>query len=134
MSIEPSSPPYSCSNCSFLTYKKTDWIRHLSTSKHVKMSSTNENKNNYVCEKCAKIYISKSSFYYHKKKCSINNKNNLITISEINNENIHSSKLFIMKLIENNNKLIENNKTYYEENMSIYLSNQKLLINMLKNL
>jgi hypothetical protein len=99
------------------------------------MSKITENENNYVCEKCKKTYLSKSSFYYHKKRCFKDiTKISQVPITELHNNISHIKKQDIITLIENNNKLIENNKIYYEQNQAIYLSNNKILINLLKYL
>jgi len=78
-----------CNNCDFITGNKKDYSRHMLTPKHLKMVYLNENAskseekaidmsnntpsaNNYTCN-CGKEYKHDSSFYRHKKKCTILN-------------------------------------------------------------
>jgi len=78
-----------CNNCDFITGNKKDYSRHVLTPKHLKMVYLNENASkseekasdmsnntpseiNYTCN-CGKEYKHDSSFYRHKKKCTILN-------------------------------------------------------------
>ena len=78
-----------CDNCDFITGNKKDYSRHMLTPKHLKMVYLNENASkseekasdmfnntpsasNYTCN-CGKEYKHDSSFYRHKKKCTILN-------------------------------------------------------------
>jgi hypothetical protein len=81
---------YICKNCNYITFKKTDYNRHLLTSKHLKLQNTTnileENEildlKKFVCE-CGKKYKHHSSLWSHKKKCSyLNNSNKLSIINE----------------------------------------------------
>ena len=68
-----------CETCDYITCKKTDYTKHLSTDKH--KSRINDSKNGemiveksqkvaeYKC-KCGKIYKYDSGYYRHKKKCN----------------------------------------------------------------
>ena len=66
---------YKCLFCDYECYYLSDWSRHLSTSKHKKLSNAilkNEKNEPTVsifnCF-CGNIYKHKSSYYKHKKKC-----------------------------------------------------------------
>jgi hypothetical protein len=62
-----------CEVCNFICSKKCDYIRHITTAKH--LNRTNQHKleqphaNDFVCE-CGKKYVAKSGLWYHKKKCT----------------------------------------------------------------
>jgi len=69
---------YQCKNCDFITRKKTDFNRHLTTQKHKKLTlatdinikSTEKNdKIIYQCEICQKTYLERTGLWRHKKKC-----------------------------------------------------------------
>ena len=64
---------YTCYNCDYICYKKSEWLRHTSTSKHINATQcylkATDNKN--TCDNCNKTFIHHSSYYRHKKKCSI---------------------------------------------------------------
>jgi len=64
---------YSCPDCLYTCYKKSEWIRHISTSKHINATQcyikATDNKN--VCTNCNKKFMHHSSYYRHKKKCML---------------------------------------------------------------
>ncbi len=61
-----------CDMCDFKCCKNSEYSRHLTTYKHVKL----ENSNNlqFNCE-CGKYYTHSSSYYRHKKICISNDDN-----------------------------------------------------------
>jgi hypothetical protein len=70
---------YICYLCDFNSNKNNDYERHLLTSKHKRLTYTNNSHANYaqtsiefICE-CGKQYKHQSSLCKHKKKCSIEN-------------------------------------------------------------
>jgi len=76
--ILPQKPQnFCCSNCQFITSKKKDYNRHLSTQKHKnRENDTNMIQKNpkkpqtqYECAICKKTYKYPSGLYRHKKKC-----------------------------------------------------------------
>jgi hypothetical protein len=79
-----------CNNCDYSTYRKSQYERHLSTTKH-KINSNNTSvkseKQEYKCS-CGKIYKYDSGYYRHKKLCIVPNKNNnnQNTIISLHNE------------------------------------------------
>ena len=73
-----------------MSFKKTDFNRHLLTSKHLRLqNTTNDYEKNEILEikkfacECGKKYKHHSSLWSHKKKCDfINNNNKLSIINE----------------------------------------------------
>jgi hypothetical protein len=69
---------YSCELCDYVTYKTTDYYRHLATDKHKRLQCainiTNKNEKAYKCL-CGKIYKHHSSYHRHKKMCNNNSTN-----------------------------------------------------------
>ena len=72
-----SSKKYFCKVCDYSTSKKSQYDRHLLTSKHLKKTNTDPILTNlgpksstgeFICE-CGKNYKHKQSLYNHKKKC-----------------------------------------------------------------
>ena len=62
---------FNCIYCHFICCKKSEWNRHLITSKH-KIRTNNNNvdfNGTNTCEICNTSYNSKSGLWYHKKKC-----------------------------------------------------------------
>ena len=85
-SLPTKNPNNICEACDFVTSNKKDYMRHLLTSKHLKRTKCYENaienasNNLYITPNivtfncnCGKEYKHDSSFYRHKKKCSIKN-------------------------------------------------------------
>uniref|UniRef100_A0A6C0H9W5 C2H2-type domain-containing protein n=1 Tax=viral metagenome TaxID=1070528 RepID=A0A6C0H9W5_9ZZZZ len=70
---------YICDNCDFKCSKKSNYEKHLLTSKHQKGILLNKKtqkpiKNaidNFICKKCNKEYKARNSLWYHEKKCNV---------------------------------------------------------------
>ena len=81
---------YSCTICDYYTRDKKDWMKHISTRKHIKNHKmiTNDNEMitkpvktvEFVCKYCNKTYKYKSGLSRHKKNCKKKHKNNIETI------------------------------------------------------
>jgi len=99
---------YECLFCHYECCYLSDWSRHLLTSKHKKLSNAilkNEKSEQtaviFNCF-CGNNYKHKSSYYKHKKKCTLKNTENII---ETKNEIDLSDKNLILTLIQQNNEL-----------------------------
>jgi len=77
ISVQNSSEKFVCSHCDYNTCRKSQYDRHLMTSKHKKTyslltntdnSASVSSKKDYQCE-CGKIYKHRQSLYNHKKHC-----------------------------------------------------------------
>jgi len=67
------SSNYECKICEYITCRKSQYDRHLTTAKHkFRTNGTNRTDlvhiNKFECE-CGKIYTARNSFWYHKQKC-----------------------------------------------------------------
>ena len=74
---QKSSNSHTCEMCNYSTHKMTDFIKHINTQKHSNNSiGLNQLEADllpkYKCNECAKVYLSKSGLWNHKKKCSTN--------------------------------------------------------------
>ena len=72
---EKSSKNYECKCCDYITSRKSQYERHLTTHKHKNhQNDTNDTKKfqfssaEYVCS-CGKKYVHKPNLYRHQKKC-----------------------------------------------------------------
>ena len=80
--VPEGSKVFACNICHYNTCRKSQYDRHLTTSKHNNNVKTLQTTTNlvqkvpeYVCKSCNKIYKHHSSLWNHKKKCN-NVKNN----------------------------------------------------------
>jgi hypothetical protein len=58
-----------CEKCSFSCYKQSDFNRHLSTQKHIRMTQ-NDKKNAYFDCECGKSFKYRQGLHKHKKLCA----------------------------------------------------------------
>jgi len=129
---------YYCIFCDFNTCKKTNYILHLQTTKHISNSSaTSSNIKNdkhiFKCNTCDKVYNDRTGLWRHKKLCIHNtfvNDNN----TKINSENCDNK--LIMALINDNkelrNLLVEQSKEN-SEYKNLMLEQQTMMIKVLEN-
>jgi len=78
---------YYCEKCDFKCSKNSDWIRHIDTRKHSKVTLGDQNllqNNLFFCNICNKEYKSKNGLWKHKKICKKEEKEKKEEI--INNE------------------------------------------------
>ena len=65
---------FECLNCDYFTSRKSNYDKHLTTSKHnlltnVNTNATKSSKNEFNCLKCNKKYKSRVGLWKHKNKC-----------------------------------------------------------------
>ena len=106
---------FKCINCSFKCSKKSEWTRHINTTKHInringieKTPKTPKLQKMYMCE-CGKNYKYSRGLWEHKKKCSC--------ISETKNE--------VIQTITNKDKLILDLLTQNKEFMTLLSTQQE---------
>jgi hypothetical protein len=64
---------YTCETCDYNTNNKTNYAKHLLTSKHCSLTTSDKkatkNSDTYICAKCNKTYKSRVGLWGHNKKC-----------------------------------------------------------------
>ena len=130
---------YVCEKCHFKCCKKSNYDKHLSTPKHVKLMSVNEqliqNTQLFICQICSKEYKSNVGLWKHKKTCI----NIPVQIIEKNSENTGVIQLLIdenKELINENKELINDNKDFKNLILEMMKSNtdlQKQMLEVCKN-
>ena len=108
---------YVCESCDYMCSKKSDYDKHLLTSKHQNRTNLNileqnvaENRKKYICTNCNKNYSARNSLWYHQKNCKTEN-NNMLDV----NENVYNSitdKELIVMLIKQNSELVKETMEY----------------------
>ena len=104
--VPKSSDNFVCESCDYVTCRKSQYERHLSTSKHKNTTNTTTNttnlvpksSENYICE-CGKEYKHHSSLWSHKKKCNSTND------TDNNNNEIKELKELMKYLMKENSEL-----------------------------
>jgi hypothetical protein len=114
---------YICEICDFISSKKSEWKRHISTNKH--QNTTKYNKKTpeqmYGCN-CGKKYTHRASLYNHKKKCPIVhivpdseemiNKNNPPNLSVLTN--------MVLEVVKSNSELQKQNLELNKQVLDVY--------------
>ena len=109
---------YYCNICDYNTSRKSQYERHLLTSKHIKSTNfqpfSSESSifiNKFTCS-CGKEYKEKSGLWRHKKICKIDNKtdkkteeNEIISINPPEDE--PSLKEMFIKVVEHNQEMMK---------------------------
>ena len=148
--VEKVEKNYCCKLCDYNTNKKTDFNKHLLTSKHKKrdfvdnsftfvdknvdFSDKVEKNKNFKCI-CSKLYKSRQGLYAHKKKCLFNkNDTDAITYNQID-----LSKELILEVVkQQQNQINELTNTIKElipkvGNNNITTTNNKFNIQVFLN-
>ena len=109
--LEPkSSISFHCKKCDYFTYKKSQYIRHISTLKHERLTkpdkiltdlSSISSSAKYICN-CGKNYKHKQSLFNHKKKCNYNiTETKELIIKEHDDGNIDYKQMFLTLMSDN---------------------------------
>ena len=96
---------YSCEKCNYFSNKKSQYDRHLKTSKHNKsqMEIKKVQKGPYLCDVCLKEFKTYSGLWKHNKICQLIKQPNEEKENQITNveENLDYKEMFITMINEN---------------------------------
>ena len=110
--VQKSSSKYFCKNCDYNTCRKSQYERHMLTSKHINASKCYVLTSKIVPKKflciCGKEYKHDSSYYKHKKSCV----ENLNTTSNVNLQEATASNDIVALLLNQNMELIKQNQEF----------------------
>ena len=114
--FQKGSKKFYCEKCLYASNRKSQWIRHLSTTKHKmdNMDNPMDNPKSSTCYfrcKCGKKYKYNTGLSKHRKKC-LEAMGELVAsntkkLSTTSNENTPISAEMLNKLVEQNNTLME---------------------------
>ena len=107
----PKNPnSFECKQCAFITSNKKDYMRHLSTAKHKKITDGNDftpkKPLTHICEHCNKEFKYASGLSRHIKKCTLKQEPTQESIEETNDKlpEVPSMSMF-MELLKQNHEL-----------------------------
>ena len=108
---------YNCELCNFKCSKKSNYINHTLTAKHINRTKANDlmqtnAKPQFICTKCNKCYTARNSLWYHVKRCAVAENNVEINKTEPDVINM------IMEVVKQNTEfkelILEQNKQIIE--------------------
>ena len=121
---------FNCQNCHYNTSKKSSYEKHLTTSKHIQLTTVNKpgtdclqnftDYNTFICHNCDKKYKSRVGLWKHKKKCSQSNAQT--QQPSTTNTDEPTDKQLIMMLIKEN-----------VEVKTMMMEQQNLMLEVIKN-
>ena len=127
---------YQCNICDYVTSRKSQYERHITTRKHIMTTNGLQlSTNNYTCE-CGKEYSCRQNLYRHKQKCDVLKEDK---ITSTPNESPPIDSALIVELLKQNKELHEmvielakntnnttnntiNNTTNNKFNLNVYLN------------
>lgn len=130
---------FECETCDFKCSKKSDWSRHINTSKHKNRTFLEQNhakkSQTFKCAYCDREYRARNSLWYHNQKCKeptvaeIFANNNTQQITELMLKMIEQNKDLTDKIVE----LAKNSGNNYTNNTNTVNSNNKFNLNVYLN-
>ena len=99
-----------CESCDFKCSKKSNYKKHLSTSKHQILTNPNNlmPKNadiGFSCNNCKKIYKHASTLSNHKKVCIVTTQEINQTIIDASANEVKSLTNIVLELVKSNNEI-----------------------------
>jgi hypothetical protein len=135
---------YCCDLCDFNTCKKTNYDLHLQTKKHnsnslATLSNTKNEKPNFQCNKCNKIYNDRTGLWRHKKQCNAD-ENKVLTDEPHQINELDELKGFMNYLMKENSEMksmmmevIKNGTTQNSHNNTTNSHNKAFNLNFFLN-
>ena len=132
-----------CSDCEYFTTDKSNYNKHLNTTKH-QNSINNKTKMNksYVCEYCQFEFNNRTSCWRHKKQCGTSkketisdNNTSIYTYNTINNDIINDDKNEVhnepnmIQLLLDLTKKVQNMEQQLSEQNSHIKDLKKMILN-----
>ena len=121
--VPKSSKKFSCLFCDYTTSRKSQYFRHIGTSKHEKMMKKQQNTTmlvpDLICKNCDKVYNDRSGLWRHKKKCES------VILCEISDDPDNKTALLTNLVME----VVKQNKETLKQNNEL----QKQIVDLCKN-
>ena len=112
--VKKSEETYICESCNYVTNVKCNYLKHIKSKKHKKENEKKE----FVCDKCEKIYKTRSGLWKHMSKCNENIQENKNVHREKKDNDTKELLEIFTDYMKNNQEiqkeLIENNKIIHK--------------------
>ncbi len=133
---------FSCDFCDYICNRNSEFIRHLTTPKHIGNAAGNEKitDENLKCKFCNKYYKSKKGLWGHNKVCKSiyvkdeTNMNDIENISDISlfdssNNEIKILTDLVLELVKNNTELQKQNQEFQKQVLDVCKNIQPGMVN-----
>ena len=118
--VPKSSHTFECKVCNYSTSRNSQYVRHITTSKHIRMTKNDQNVQNssaHICH-CGKSYKYRQGLFSHRKQCNLSNQ----TMPDTTVTSIplppHFDAALVLELLKQNQEfkdlIIEQNKQMLE--------------------
>jgi hypothetical protein len=116
---------FSCVLCHYFTSRRSQYDRHLNTSKHIKMSNVNKmepkSSSEYKCSNCDKVYKDRSGLWKHNKTCiEENNQENIVIEEEKEQPKIKILTNLVLEVVKNNSELQKQTHELKKQMLELY--------------
>lgn len=116
---------YYCDDCSYICAKQSDYLKHVSTDKHMSIGKPKDK----TCDKCGKLYESMSGLWKHARKCAKPAAQSMeLIITQLLKDNQEFKQLIIeqnkqmMELASKNTGNTTNNIMNNKFNLTVFLN------------
>ena len=129
-----SSLKLECKICDYYTSRSSQYTRHLTTAKHIRMTSDAKNVQNssaYICD-CGKEYKYRQGLFSHRKKCDASCQNQLAATNSTASDNVpHFDTALVIELLKQNQEfkalMLEQSKQLAEQQNQMAEQQMQLL-------
>ena len=116
---------FECKNCNYTTIRHSQYTRHLTTAKHIRMTSddkTGLNSSTHICD-CGKEYKYRQGLFSHRKKCYASFQNQLALTQPTADTVPQFDSALVLELLKQNQEfkelLAEQNKHMIEQQQQL---------------
>jgi len=123
---------FSCEKCLFICSKNSEWLRHISTQKHIRRHNGNdlemEKNAEFICQ-CGKKYLTNAGLWKHQKVC-VNEKQ---TLKEEEIDALKEIMKYLMKENSEMKNMMMEQQAMMMEQQTKAIEQQNMVLEVVKN-